>query len=121
MQYLIDSNIIIYYLNGDEKIYTFLENTIEKSAISIINYYEVLNYQFSPEEEQIVKQFLERFTLLPLSKEIIGQALLNRKIKKIKMADNFILSTAQKFNLKIVTRNTKDFDAFTVDTFNPLV
>lgn len=121
MQYLIDSNIIIYYLNGDENIYTFLENNIEKSAISIINYYEVLNYGFSKTEEIIIKQFLERFKLLPLSQEIINQALDNRKVKKIKMADNFILSTAQNLELKIVTRNTKDFDAFIVDTLNPFL
>jgi len=44
---------------------------------------------------------------------------LNGKIKKIKMADNFILATAQIFGLDIVTRNIKDFSSFTDKLLNP--
>lgn len=119
MKYLIDSNIIIYYLNGDENIRNFIEQNRSYSAISLITYYEVLNYDFSKEEELVVKEFLKSFEILTVSKNIINQALQNRKFKKIKMADNFILATAQIFELEIVTRNGKDFEAFTDRILNP--
>ncbi len=112
MKYLLDSNTVIYYFNGDIKVQSFLEEHKEQSSISIIIYYEILNYNFSLEEEKIVKKFLETFKIINLSKNIIYQALENRKDKKIKMADNFIVATAQIFELLLVTRNVKDFMHF---------
>jgi len=119
MKYLLDSNIIIYYLNGDRNIYDFIEEHKAISAISLITYYEVLNYDFSEQEELMVREFLDGFEVLSVSKNIINKALENRKSKKIKMADNFILATAQIFGLDIVTRNTKDFAPFTNGLLNP--
>ncbi len=119
MKYLLDSNIIIYYLNGSQNIQSFLERYKTESAISIITYYEILNYNFSDEEEIVVKNFLEEFEIINLSKNIINKALQNRKDKKIKMADNFIISTAQIFNLCLVTRNIKDFSYFDHHLVNP--
>ena len=119
MKYLLDSNIIIYYLNGDKNIYDFIEKYKDISAISLISYYEVLNYNFNEAEELLVREFLDGFEVLPLSKNIINKALENRKNKKIKMADNFILATAQIFGLDIVTRNSKDFLSLTNNLLNP--
>jgi len=119
MKYLLDSNIIIYYLNGDKDIYNFVEKHKAISVISLITYYEVLNYDFSKEEEQIVRDFLDGFEVLSVSRNIINKALENRKTKKIKMADNFILATAQIFGLDIVTRNIEDFSSFTDRLLNP--
>jgi len=120
MKYLIDSNIIIYYLNGNRTVYEFIHQYKEFSALSIITYYEVLNYDFSQDEEQIVKEFLESFKIINLSQNMISKALENRKIKKIKMADNFILSTAQLLNLKLITHNIKDFQPFDTEILSIL-
>ncbi len=120
MRYLLDSNIIIYYLNGDKNIYQFIKKYKSISTISLITYYEVLNYSFSNEEERIVRDFLDGFEIINISKNIINRALENRKVKKIKMADNLILSTVQLFGLILVTRNTKDFLSFTQNILNPL-
>ena len=116
MKYLLDSNIIIYYLNGDKNIHSFITKNRDISTISIITYYEVLNYDFSADEELVVRDFLDGFEVLSISKNIINKAL---QIKKIKMADNFILATAQIFSLDIVTRNTKDFLSFSNGIVNP--
>ncbi len=62
---------------------------------------------------------IEEFEIINLSKSIISQALENRKVKKIKMADNFIVSTAQIFDLHLVTRNVKDFSNFSQQILNP--
>ncbi len=119
MKYLLDSNIIIYYLNGDQNIRSFLKRYQSESSISIITYYEILNYDFSYEEETIVRKFLEKFEVINISKNIINKALQNRKYKKIKMVDNFIISTAQIYNLCLVTRNTKDFSYLDYHILNP--
>ena len=119
MKFLIDSNIIIYYLEKEKIIYDFFLEHQYECAISLISYYEVLNYDFNREDENKIKAFLEAFEILNLSKNIIEKALINRKYKKIKMADNFILATAQVYDLKIVTRNTKDFISFTDRIVNP--
>ena len=104
---------------SDRDIYDFIEKHKSISAISLITYYEVLNYDFSEQEELLVREFLDEFEVLSVSRNIINKALKNRKSKKIKMADNFILATAQIFGLDIVTRNIKDFSFFTDKLLNP--
>lgn len=74
-RYLIDSNIIIYHLNG----------------------------------VKIASDFL---------KEISLQCLKNRDIKKIKLPDNLIASTAQVYNLILVSRNIKDFENLEIEVLN---
>lgn len=98
---------------------SFLDSKQRQVAISIITYYEVLNYDFTPEKEEVIKEFLGKFTVLLLSQEGIDQSLNNCKSRKIKMADNFILATAQVFGLQIVTKNTKDFVYFCDDLIEP--
>lgn len=43
----------------------------------------------------------------------------NRKDKKIKLADNIIASTAQVYDLILVTRNIDDFRGLKLNTYNP--
>ncbi len=38
MKYLLDTNILIYYLNGDSVAIEFVDKNIDKCAISIITY-----------------------------------------------------------------------------------
>jgi predicted nucleic acid-binding protein len=118
MKYLLDTNIIIYYLENNQLVYDFVWRYKKVSALSIIVYYEVLNYSFTQEQEKLVRAFLENFKIIGLSSEVIDKSLENRKEKKIKMADNFILATAQVHGLKLVTNNRKDFDHF-IDIVNP--
>jgi len=120
VKYLLDTNIIIYYLEGHQKTYDFVRKHKEVSAISIIVYYEVLNYPFTQEQEILVKDFLNIFEVIGLSSEVVNSALRNRKEKKIKMADNFILATVQVHGLQLVTNNEKDFEYF-LEIVNPMV
>ncbi len=46
------------------------------------------------------------------------RAIENRKIKKIKLADNIIASTAQGDDLMLVTKNTKDFNGLNIQLLN---
>ena len=114
MKYLVDSNIIIYHLNGDVIATNFLSQNYKEIAISQITYVEVLSFPFTPEEESSVKELLAKFTILDIDQNISNQAIENRKIKKIKLPDNLILSTAIFYNLTLITHNTKDFKTFNV-------
>jgi predicted nucleic acid-binding protein len=104
MKYLLDSNIIIYHLNNESLATEFL--------------IEVLSFPFTPEQEKDVKEFLESFKIIDVSREIAIQAIRNRKIKKIKVPDNIIVSTAQVNDLILVTRNSTDFNSLSVHVFD---
>ena len=108
-QYLIDSNIIIYHLNGEAAATKFLTNFVGQCFISRLTFIEVLSFEFSEKEEQKIRNLLETFSVLDTSEAVALQCIKNRKIRKIKIADNIIGSTAQVDSLVLVTRNIKDF------------
>ena len=117
-KYLIDSNIIIYHLNGEINATHFLEEQVEQSCISRLTFIEVLSFPFSTQEEINIKKLLKTFSIIDTSEAIALQCLKNRKIRKIKIADNIIASTAQIHNLVLVTRNTKDFNGLEIEVLN---
>jgi len=119
MKYLLDSNIIIYHLNGDKTATDFIRANINSCAISQITYVEVLSFDFDDENERAeVKAFLECLDVFDTNKAIAIQCLKNRKIRKIKIPDNFIASTAQANDLILVTRNIDDFKNLDVKVIN---
>ena len=121
MKYLVDSNIIIYHLNGEKIATNFLKNNKNEIAISQITYVEVLSFNFTKEQENIVKELLEQFIILDIDIKISKTAVEIRKLKKIKLPDNLIASTAKVYNLTLVTRNTKDFKALNIEFINPFM
>jgi len=119
MKYLVDSNIIIYHLNQDHIATTFLSENYEKIAISQITFVEVLSFSFTQEAEKDVRELLSTFNIIDVTNEVSNQAVENRKITKIKVPDNIIVSTAMVNGLILVTRNVKDFKVLDVKVFNP--
>jgi predicted nucleic acid-binding protein len=118
--YLLDSNIIVYHLNNDDVVKDFLFENINYCSISVITYIEVLSFHFqSIEHENLAKDLLNSFNIIYLDKNIASQSIENRKIKRIKIPDNIIASTAQVNNLILVTRNEKDFKSLNVSVLNP--
>jgi predicted nucleic acid-binding protein len=118
MKYLIDSNIIIYHFNDENIATSFLLNNKNQCAILQITYIEVLSFSFTPEQEADVKEFLESFKIIDINREIAIQATRNRKLKKIKVPDNIIVSSAQVNDLILVTRNIADFNSLNVKLLN---
>jgi len=119
MKYLLDSNIIIYHLNGDRTATEFIRKNINSCAISQITYVEVLSFDFENEDERAeVKSFLECLDIFDTNKAIAIQCLKNIKKRKIKIPDNLIASTAQANNLTLVTRNSDDFKNLDINMIN---
>ena len=119
MHYLIDTNILIYYLDDKKEAVDFIETNLENSAISSISYLEVLAFPYQTDEDRKVRDFLELFTIYDITLEIIDIAVANYQTRKIKMADNLIGATAQKYGLTLVSRNIADFKNLDLDITNP--
>jgi len=119
MKYLVDSNIIIYHLNQESIATQFLRDHYQEIAISQITFIEVLSFEFSEMVEKDIRTLLSTFTILDVTHNIANQAISNRKIKKIKIPDNLIASTAMVHDLILVTRNVKDFNTLDIKILNP--
>lgn len=54
IKYLVDTNIIIYHINGEAIAADWLKSHRNELAISVISKIEVLSYPFDLEEEALV-------------------------------------------------------------------
>src|SRR5665213_2062535 len=90
---LLDTNILIDYLNGfpqaQDEIVRYRE-----TAISIISWMEVL-VGADPEQERITRAFLDRFTLVQLDEVIAERAVAIRQLSRIKLPDAIVWASAQ--------------------------
>ena len=108
--YLVDSNIIIYHLNGDNIATNFLLDNSQNIIISFISTIEILSFAYSDEAKIQVEQLLNTFRRIDIDDSIIRTTIKLRLEKKIKLPDCIIAATAIEHNLSLVTRNVKDFE-----------
>lgn len=109
MKALFDTNILIDYLNGIEAAREEISRYPQVS-ISAITWMEVMVGAKS-DEENIVRSFLTRFTLIPLTAKIAERAVEIRRATRIRLPDAIIRASAELENALLVSRNTKDFPA----------
>ena len=111
-KYLIDTNILIYFLQGEEVASSFFKNIMDKElCISLINKIEVLAFpDLSENEEMEIKQFLLNFVTLNLDDPIAEETIRIRKMYKLKLGDALISATSIMHDAVLVSRNDKDFN-----------
>ena len=120
--YLLDTNILIYYFNGNmepvvkDKVSMLIRESFQ---ISIISKMEFLGFPFNSKERQKAEQFVEWATIKALTDEIVQNVIDIRKEKSIKLPDAIIAATAMQCSAILVTRNTKDFKTLALEIFNP--
>lgn len=107
MRALLDTNILIDYLNGVEVARLELAR-YKKPAISIITWIEVL-VGAAVAAETATRKFLAAFELIGVTPEIAERAVTLRKLDRMRVPDAIILATAQTENIILVTRDTKEF------------
>jgi predicted nucleic acid-binding protein len=118
--YLVDSNIIIYHLNGENIATNFLLDNSQNIIISFISTIEILSFAYSDEAKIQVEQLLNTFRRIDIDDSIIRTTIKLRLEKKIKLPDCIIAATAIEHNLSLVTRNIKDFEYIeTLPIINP--
>lgn len=107
MKAVVDTNILIDYLNGSEKARREL-GSFEDLYISLITWMEVL-VGTENEEESEIREFLRRFHVHPVDEGVAERAVEIRRKDKLRLPDAIIWATAQHLGLMLVTRNTRDF------------
>ena len=110
MRYLIDTNIIIYHLNGDFVATDFIQGNFKNSTLSFIAYIEVLSYKYTSEEELKIRKFLNAFDIVEINREIIEESIKIRRSRKMKLPDCIIAATALSGDFSLVTKNSSDFN-----------
>ncbi|HEV2349368.1 MAG TPA: type II toxin-antitoxin system VapC family toxin [Terriglobia bacterium] len=106
---LIDSNII--YAAKPE--YSHLRRYIAQNspAVSAVSYVEVLGYpMLCNDERRHFEAFFASATILPISDDVLNQAVRLRQLRKMQLGVALTDGTALAYGLTLVTRNTKDFD-----------
>ena len=108
MRAIIDSDVLIDYLQGLDKAKRELERYAQRE-ISIISWMEVMTGADTPEEEKACREFLATFTVHQLSIEVAAEAVLVRKQFRVRLPDAIVWATARTNSCLLVTRNSKDF------------
>jgi predicted nucleic acid-binding protein len=107
---LIDSVILIDHLKGVEKATHFIINLDPlETAISVITRAEILT---GLDEDELAKviPLLDQYQLLIIDKPIADLAAKLRREHSWKLPDAFQAALAQHHRIKLITRNSKDFN-----------
>jgi predicted nucleic acid-binding protein len=104
---LLDTNIIIDYLNGIEAARDEIER-YDAVLISTITWMEVM-VGANEDEAATIKSFLAQFVQLPLTADIAERAVLIRRQTRMRLPDAIIWASAKSENALLVSRNSKDF------------
>ncbi|MEO8146711.1 MAG: type II toxin-antitoxin system VapC family toxin [Bacteroidia bacterium] len=112
-RFLIDTNIIIYLLDGVlpagsiNQISTIVQS---ETNISVITRIEVLGYPFDSKlNEERTNDFVSKCIVYELDNLVSNQTIKLRKEYKLKLPDAIIAATAIVHSFSWITRNEKDF------------
>jgi predicted nucleic acid-binding protein len=123
VEYLIDTNILIYHTKASEVVSNFIRDIIAKQRfnISILTKIEFLGWnRHSAEGFKRCRQLIELANIYGLDEEIAEKAIALKRQSKIKLADAVIAATAIMNNFKLVTRNVDDYKMVKeLKVFNP--
>lgn len=103
---LLDTNIVIGFLNGHKQISHFLSNQKKQYEVNVsqITRIELLGFpNITNNEETIIKKFLAEVKVFALSEEIEDKVVELRKTTRLKLPDAIIVATALVHKLKLVT------------------
>jgi predicted nucleic acid-binding protein len=111
--YTLDTNIIIYYFNGEAPILAFLREQTEQGAplfISAVTEHELYSYpHLTPLEVARVDALFTTFTVIDVDSHIAQLSGQLRTSYGIKALDSFIAATALMTGMTLATRNIRDF------------
>lgn len=117
VRYLFDTNVFLYFLSADARIRRLFseqflsENEIVTSAIVRI---ELLSFpQLSPAQESAIRDLIDQFRVIPITKAIEELAIDIRRKYKVKIPDAIIAATAYSTSSILVTHDVSDFKRIT--------
>ena len=122
--YLIDTNVLIRGLRGEDPEKSFLGKVISRGQIylSTISVSEYL-VASSEEEEIKLEKLIKQFPVLVVDLEVARIAASYRKHflknRRIQLLDYFLAAQARQNNLTLVTNNTSDFPMRDIKVIKP--
>jgi len=123
IDYLLDTNIVIYYFNGIFAIENRdIDALFEKNFnVSIITKIEFLGWAGFKEADLYAKakEFIDNAVVFYIDDAIAEEAIRIRQKHKVKTPDAIIAATARVNNLDLVTTNTNDFRNLEIRLLNP--
>ncbi|MEO6219814.1 MAG: type II toxin-antitoxin system VapC family toxin [Ginsengibacter sp.] len=118
-KFLLDTNIIIYILDGDKIISNYLSQKF--FFTSIICEIELFSSKsLTPKEEKQIRSFLQEFRIITIDQSIKELAILFRKKYFLKIPDSIIAATAVSLDIPLVTsdKGFKQITELSIDFYN---
>ena len=98
----LDTNIILYLLNGDETLAEFLNG--KQLYISVITELELLAYKgITEQEQQVVLDFISQCKIINISSVVKQETIRIRKAYNTKLPDSIIIASALYLDLPLIT------------------
>ena len=102
---LIDTNIVLYLLDGDETLVALLEE--KQLFLSFISELELLTYgSLNDQEISTLKRFIKDCVVVDISLDIKELCIKQRKNHQLKLPDAIIVATAQFLNIPLVSADS---------------
>jgi predicted nucleic acid-binding protein len=111
---LIDTDVLVWYMRGNEKARQIIEN-LESIAVSVITYMELVQGMRNKKELNQLRKFLRTWDagLLYLNEEISVKAMFyverHYLSHSLQIADALIAATAITIGLPLLTANSKHY------------
>ena len=101
INYILDTNAIIYLLSGNSVMKQYLSSSF---ALSVISKLELLSFtEIDEKEENVIKSFISECTILNINSNIEDITIKLRKKYKIKLPDAIIAATSIDYNVPLIT------------------
>jgi predicted nucleic acid-binding protein len=112
-RYLFDTNIFIYYFNGELILKQLFDEALSGQAVVLycpISWVELLCYPaLTTNEAEQIRYFLKRFECVELTEDILDKAAQIRMDYRTAVPDAIIAACASMTDSTLVTRNEDDF------------
>lgn len=101
-KFFLDTNIILYLLDGDQTLATFLYE--KQLYISFITELELLGFDgITKKEEVVVRDFLQQCKIFPINTSIKEETIRIQRKYHTKLPDSIIIATALQLDLPLVS------------------
>lgn len=105
---LLDSDILLDFLDGHAAAAREIARYHE-CCVSIISWMEILAGARTQADEDVRREFLGHFRIVPLTAQVAEEAVKLRREYRLKLPDAIIWASAIRENCLLVSRNTKHF------------
>lgn len=108
---ILDSNIIIHSAKPEYiQLARYLQTNQDIVHVSLISTFEVLGFsKLSPSDKRTFEEYLKSVRIMPISDQVIAEAIQLRQQRKRSLGDSIIAATALLHNQPVLTNNMGDF------------